>query len=251
MKKVIFGFIILLLAFLGISACNKFGDLTGKQGQVVATLYNVKINQPDSLLLVGAKTTDHVLWSVLPSGYDSLVTKNNVALFFFKKAGSYTVNAVDGLTNASTSINVSDSVYYPVTQHATVPLTGDQITLTPYFFKSQTSDSTYLSFSVQTKNSYCNTSSIKFADSVVNNSYDISLLGITVPVPCIIGATQIGTVINFTQNEPNSLPNGTFPLNVTLNGTTYTGSITASSTTITFNWTYTSGVLISPTQISR
>jgi len=47
MKYSIYGFFTFLLVVFVISACNKYGNLTGLNGQLVATSYNVKIDQPD------------------------------------------------------------------------------------------------------------------------------------------------------------------------------------------------------------
>jgi hypothetical protein len=251
MKNSVYCFLTLLLTFFAISACNKFGDLTGKNGQLVATKYKLKINEPDSLLLVSAKASDSIKWSVVPSGYDSLVTKNNTALIVFKKAGNYQVKATsNGTTPATASITVSDSVYHPVPQYIITPFTGDQITLVPHFYNNG-ADSSYLYFVAQTKNYYCGTSKMQVADSLINSKYGIKFQDVIQPTPCVIGEGPIGWVISFTQNQPGKLPNGTFPLSVTLNGTTYTGSIIATSTTVTFNWNYTMGVLIAPKQINR
>jgi hypothetical protein len=251
MKKSIYGFWALALVIVIISACNKFGDLGSSNGKLLASSYKVDINQPDSLLLVGAKVTDTVKWSVVPSGFDSLITQNNKALIFFKKAGRYQVSATDKGVTASTYITVSDSVYQQGNTYNYLPLTGDQITLVPHFYSNPTADSSYLSFVAQTQKSYCGTSTLTVADSLINNKYGINFLYVKQPTQCTIGQSPIAAVINFTQNQPGVLPNGTFPLSVMLNGTSYTGSIVATSTTITFNWNYTAGVLIAPKQISR
>jgi len=252
MKNLIYGLFAITLAVFVISACNKYGDLAGQSGKLVASSYKVDINQPDTLLLSGAKTTDTVHWSVTPTGFDSIITRNNVAKIFFKKAGAYQVQALDpSMAPASASITVTDSVYKPTITYNYPPLTGDQITLVPHFYNNPVADSTYLSFVAQTKNYYCGTSKLVVADSLINNSYGIRFLYVSQPSPCVIGQSPIAAVINFTQNQPGVLPIGTFPLSVTLNGTTYTGSIVATSTTITFNWNYTSGVLISPLQVNR
>jgi len=252
MKKSIYDLMTLVLLLFVISACNKYGDLPGSSnGKLLASAYKVKINQPDTLLLSGAKSTDSVHWSVAPSGFDSLITQNNKALIFFKKAGIYKVSATDKGVTASTSITVSDSVYYPGITYNYIPLTGDQITLVPHFYNNPTADSSYLSFVAQTQKSYCGTSRLSVADSLISGNYGIQFLYVIQPSPCVIGQSPVAATINFTQNLPGLLPNGTFPLSVTLNGATYTGSIVATSTTITFNWNYTSGVLIAPKQISR
>jgi len=251
MKKLMFGSFTLLLLILAISACNKFGDLggSGSNGKLVASSYKVKINQPDSLLLNGAKATDSIHWSVSPSGYDSLITKNNAALVFFKKAGVYQVKATDAGVPSTVSITVSDSVYHPVTTYWYTQLTGDQITLKPHYVTS--GDSSFIQFVAQTKNSYCGSSRLMVADSLKNGSYGVKFLDAMQPNPCVIGESPIAAVINFVSNPPAPLAKGTFPLSVTLNNTTYTGSIVVTSATITFNWSYTAGVLISPMQISR
>jgi hypothetical protein len=104
----------------------------------------------------------------------------------------------------------------------------------------------------QTKNTYCGSSTLVTSYSVDNSgNYTIGFLNVSQPSPCGIGQGTISSVINFTQNPATNMPNGTFPLSVTLNGTTYTGSIVATSTTITFNWNYTAGVLISPKSVNR
>jgi hypothetical protein len=250
MKKLIYGFIAFVLTILVVPACNKYGELVGQTGKLAASAYKVKINQPDTLLLVGAKATDTVHWSVSPTGYDSIITKNNTALLFFKKAGVYQVKAVDNsFTPATATITVSDSVYHPTTTYNYTPLTGDQITLVPHYVTGR--DSSFLQFVAQTKNYYCGTSRLMAADSLISGKYGIGFLDVIQPNPCVIGESPIAAVINFTTNQPAPLPNGTFPLSVTLNNTTYTGSIVVTSTTITFNWDYTAGVLIAPKQLNR
>jgi hypothetical protein len=249
-KKSIHGILVLMLSLYVISACNKSGNLSGPAGTLVASSYKVKINQPDTLLLNGAKTTDTVHWSVTPAGCDSLITKNNAALIFFKKAGVYQVKALDnGLSPAMVSITVSDSVYQPPVTYISTPLIGDQITLLPFYHTS--SDSSYLQFIAVTKNFYCSDSQLLTRDSLVNGQYGINLLRVEQPSQCTTGQSPLSPTINFTVGQPAPLGNGAYPLSVTLNGTTYTGSIVVTTTTITYNWNYTSGVLISPKQVSR
>jgi hypothetical protein len=259
MKNLAYSLIGIVFILFVVSACNKFADLTSLKGDLASlngklavTKSTVKIMEPDSMLLVGAKTSDTFVWSVTPSGYDSLITKNNAGLIFFKKSGNYVVSVSDnGATPITAAITVTDSVYHTPVQYTTTPLTGDQITLVPHLYKSQTSDSTYLYFVAQTKNSYCGISKLNVADSLVNNTYAIGFVNVVQPSPCVIGDSPIAAVINFTQNIPAPLSNGTFPLSVTLNGITYTGSIVITPTNITYNWNYSSGVLIAPKQISR
>ena len=164
-------------------------------------------------------------------------------------AGKLATNNANATTNTK-----SDTI--PVTPtkttYSTVPLTGDQITLVPYYYKSQTADSSYLYFIAQTHNYYCGTSTIDYTANIdANSHYAVSFIDVSQPSPCTIGQLPLGQAINFNHSAPNTIPNGTFPLSVTLNGTTYNGSIVATSASIAFTWSYTAGVLIAPNQISR
>jgi len=135
-----------------------------------------------------------------------------------------------------------------------VPLTGDKITLLAGFHKSRLGDTSYVYFVAQTTNLYCASGKVNFSSNLdANNNFSIDLIDARVPQTCIgpVGTISSG-IIAFWQNNQNPyLANGSYPLKVTLNGTAYTGSINVSPTTITFNWNYTSGVLITPTTITR
>lgn len=162
--------------------------------------------------------------------------------------------ALNKSTTATTKATTTDTVATTPAKatYATTPLTGDEITLVPYFYKSQTADSSYLYFIAQTRNLYCGTSSIAYTANLdASGNYALGFIDVSQPSPCGIGESKLGQVINFNHLQPNTLPNGNFPIAVTLNGNTYTGSITATTTTITFTWNYSSGVLIAPNQISR
>jgi len=166
-----------------------------------------------------------------------------------KKTGELT--AVNKTSLSSKTAN-GDTVASPVVQYITVPLTGDQITLVPHYYKSQTADSSYLYLMAQPKNSYCYTSKLEFTSSLGNNgTYIVGFIDVKEPSPCIAGDSPIFAEINFMQTPGGNLPNGTFPLSVTLNGATYTGSITVTAAAISFTWNYTTGVLIAPAQIAR
>jgi hypothetical protein len=136
----------------------------------------------------------------------------------------------------------------------TAPLTGDKITLQAGLFKSSHSDTGYVYFVAHTSNLYCASGKVNFTNSLsANNNFSINLINAQVPITCIGSTAQLSSgVIAFWQNSQNPyLVNGSYPISVTLNGSTYTGSMSVSPTTITFNWTYTTGVVITPTQLAR
>ncbi|MDN5285559.1 MAG: hypothetical protein JWR38_1833 [Mucilaginibacter sp.] len=138
-----------------------------------------------------------------------------------------------------------------------VPLTGDNIILHAHLYKSTLSDSSYVYFVAQTTNSYCTGSKLNFSSSLrANNVFGIDLINAQVPITCNgPGGTISSNHIVFWQNNQSpysaNLVTGNYPIKATLNGNTYTGSINVSATTITFNWNYTTGVLITPAQITR
>ena len=177
-----------------------------------------------------------------------------ICTFFFfpgcNKSGE--MAAISKEATAKVKSAKTDTPVTPPLQYISVPLSGDQITLVPHYYKSPTADSSYIYFTAQPKNSYCYNSTLEFSSNLdVNGNYTISFLDVKEPATCIGGDSPLFAEINFTSDPAGKLPNGTFPLSVTLNGTTYTGSITSTTTAITFNWNYTTGVLITPTQLSR
>ncbi|MDB5115554.1 MAG: hypothetical protein JWQ79_1046 [Mucilaginibacter sp.] len=256
MKNVTYGLFAFSLALLIMQGCQK-SQIAALKGQLVAKKLTLKINEPDSLILVGA-AADSVLWSVTPAGFNTLLKVKNKAVVTFNKAGSYTVSAsANGGTPATVTITVNDSVYVPQPVYTFTPYnSGEQITLLPSYYKSKNGDTTYMYFMAQTTKSYpCGNSTMVFTKSVNENNLGINFLGIN---QVDAGSCQIPNshltsqkIYFFYQGTTLSFNPGTYPLTVTLNGTTYTGSIVIAVNGITFNWDYTSGVIISPKYISR
>jgi len=259
-------YIAIFFAFVfTLNACKKGGYSTER---LEATHATIKIGQPDSLILINAATTDSIKWSVNPSGFNSIINWHNHAIVSFSKAGSYTVTTtVNGTGTYSYLITVTNDVYTPPGQTTTPPpasgaathisIAGDQITLLAHYSKSLKSDSAYVYFNAQTTNTYpCSNSSLNYTHSLdASNHFSIGFIDMYQPATkdCTSGNTTITSpVIPFIQSvQSTTLANGTFPLTVTLNGTIYTGSIVVSATDVTFNWTYTSGVTITPQHFTR
>ncbi len=252
MKNLTLSMLALMLAFGIISGCTKVGE-PAYNGKIVATKTEVKINEPDSLVLVGAAATDSVQWSVVPAGFNYVISKQNAARIVFSKAGNYTVTATKlGAIPASIVIKVgTDSIPNPADSTTLVPLTGDQVTLMAGYYKSAGSDTAGITFMAHTANNYCSNGIFKFTAGVdAANNYSLNLIGIQEPKICRGTSdhfiTSAGVILT-----KGSLANGTYPLNVTLNSITYTGHIVVTTSTITFDWNYTSGVLITPKVLTR
>ncbi len=250
MKNAAYIFITLFAFVILIIACTKKLDSI-PAGKIAATKVKLKINEADTLLLVGADSTKTVNWSISPAGYDTLTTKKNAARLVFNKSGSYTVYAdQNGGTPASIVISVSDSVYTPPSNPLFSLLTGDQLTLTPSIYTSRAGDTTALAFTVTTTNSYCTNSVLSIGYGGYDNIYAFTAVGVSHFNPCGVGSGPLTGSFNYGLFHP-VLVNGTYSFTATLNGTNYTGSIVVTTTTVTFNWPYTSGVLITPKQISK
>jgi hypothetical protein len=259
MKNLTYTILAVLLAFFVIQSCNKMND-PANNGKIVATKTQVKMYELDSLSLVGTTTQDSVQWSVSPSGFNGLSHQGGRARVLFTKAGSYTVTAskIGGIP-ASIVIKVStDSVSNPthpidtpVTPVDTVKitqLTGDQITLHPSIY--QKTDSVGFQFNAITTNLYCSRGTLEYSGiATPARSFQFDFLDVRGPITCT--GTNIPMVISPLPLWKIYMGNGTYPLKATLNGTTYTGSVIVSATTVTFDWNYTSGIIITPKVFNR
>jgi hypothetical protein len=246
MKKLTYFLLAFIAACFIIQGCKKLEGVIAAGGQLSATKTEVKMNEPDTVLAVKAKATDNISWLVTPSGFNTISTKDNAAAFVFSKAGTYTVKAtINGASTDGLKIKVTDGVYVPPA-NTTLSLTGDQIIIEPQIYKSAHSDTAYIYFQTHTANTYCPNGKLMYTSGVdANNNYMLNFTGVLQYAGCSGTPAFMRANINLKQNTIG-LVNGTYPLNITLNGTTYTGSIVVATANITFNWEYTSGVTIAP-----
>ncbi len=249
-------FFALLFAF---NSCKKGGLATP---HLEATHATIKIGQTDTLELVGAAATDSIRWTVTPTGFNWINSSHTHATINFNNAGNYTITTtVNGAAMYTYLITVTNEVYTPTPpntgQAKHISIAGDQITLLAHYAKSTKSDSAYVYFNAQTSNTYlCSNSSLNYTHSLdASNHFSINFIDMFQPATkdCTTGNTTITSpVIPFIQSVQNNyLANGTYPLTVILNGTTYTGSAVVTATDVTINWTYTSGVTITPQHFNR
>lgn len=234
------------------TACQKNGISNAPAGQIAISKLKLKINEPDSMLLVGADTTKAVTWTISPSGSDELQTHTIAALIKFSKAGQYTIKASNSdITSNTLTVTVIDSVYAPV--YNANFTAGEQINFTPRIIKSAKSDSSYIGFTAITKNSYCTNSHLDFGvyfDSGAPTYY-VQFNGIFFIIPeCGVGSSPVSAVVDFSSYLTPLSP-GTYPLHIFFKGTNYHGSIEVTSTQVIFHWDNASGIIISPTILAR
>jgi len=288
MKNTVYYFIILLAAGSVIYGCTKTSLAPIPKTKLAASnaldtsklhLY-LNVSQPttvvkrlDTISIIGIPAADsaatRINWIISDPGdqYPIQTTKERY-IVRFNKAGSYKFSAlINGIDTISTIIKVTDTVATtpppvnkdtipaPPPTYTTIPFTGDQITLVPNVYKSALSDSTYIYFTAQTTKTYaCANSKIYSSYSDANNKFSLNFISVVQPngTGCLIGPSNLSEGVYYYQNYQNPyMVNGTYPLTVTLNGTTYTGSIIVSATAVAFDWNYTSGVVFSTKQISR
>jgi hypothetical protein len=252
---------IILALLIAMGGCQKTTGVSTIK--LEATSYSIKTGQLDTLQLTGAASTDSIRWSVSPiSGLVGLYHSGNHAVVNFNAPGTYTVTAtLNNTTPYNASITVAQAPAPPVDTTTTMPthvsLAGDQILMTASYNKSPNSDSAYVYFTAKTtKFYYCLNSYLTYNTTLNNTSgFTLNIVDIIKPATkdCQVGSIRLTIgAIPFGQSVVNKyLATGTFPLNVTLNGITYTGSVAVTATDININWNYTSGVTITPTHFTR
>lgn len=161
------------------------------------------------------------------------------------------INSKEIATSKNALKNSGDTVVQtPPDTTQLVALTGDQITLASGYYQNAAGDSVGISFNAVTTNRYCSNGLLKFRNTLdANNNFFIDFLNVQEPLVCHgTGDIPMVAAIRF---QKSYLTNGSHPLKITLNGTTYNGNIMISTSTIVFDWNYSSGVLISPKTLSR
>lgn len=218
-------------------------------------------------------------WAVSP-GNAKITTNGNTATILFAKAGSYQVTANTGFSVARITVNVSDSSWCndirqmcdstgtdtcrygncpprDTIPHDTIPrrdsvysLHNDQIFITPIKLDSagisglQIKTGTQLSYPCS--NNYLLTNVITAGnDTTSSKSYTFKYAGVVVPSSCFgPSVSSRSTKVIY------PIQDGTHAFKVVLNGVTYIGSFTKTGSQYSFNWPYTSGVIISPQTIN-
>jgi hypothetical protein len=248
-------FLIPTLSFL-ILSCSKNPDSTITKPILLLSKTTVKMGEPLCATLTGQAMNTNVAWSSNSGGHIWPTPNTDSAIYIFTSPGTYIVKAnfqshING-SNDSTdgTVMVTDSIFSD-TALATCDVVvvknltpDDQINLTPVDYSD-----TGLVFVAQTMNLY-------YHSPLLNSNGEIHLSesGFEVDIssalifPCsgsTAPAPAVGLVVL------TGLTNRTYSLSFKLNNTTYSGSMNVTDTNITFNWTPSTGVTISPLMIQR
>ena len=253
-----FGFIA-FLCFTVIS-CNKNAAKSppskgSSTGALSLSQPQVSKGQPLIASLPSGVTAAAVKWSVNTQTPTHITQADGQALILFSGTGTYRITAVYGAADSSYSdtaagsVAVTDSTYSPPapTNLDTSSLAGDQITLTPSFDSLGN-----LLFTAQTGGSYgCAPYLLSLlydwpvAGGMTLNFYEV----ISNSTGTCNGINNPATAFLFTSTA--NWPDGAYPVKVNLGTNSYTGSLTIAGASYSFNWNYSSGVVISPLQLNR
>lgn len=241
------------------SACTKMASQGGSSTSTTPlTVSSATVDRGQPLTVTAPTSiTGGIQWFVTPSTTLTHVSSGNgQAVVLFGASGTYHVYAAYGVTTASgvdstadsVTVVVNDSVYTPPTPPAydTTSLSSDVVTLTPVI-----DSNAQLLFIAQTTKSYSGFPTLLYQVSsgpTWSNGLDITFYGVVAD-----GGTGVNNpaIAYLFLNNLTTPADGTYPLVVTVDGTQYTGSITVTGAAYTFNWNYTTGVVISPGSVTR
>ena len=218
---------------------------------------SVKIGEPLYVTTSGQTAGTKIQWTTGPSGQVWSPGNIDTATFLFTSPGTYQIKALytssSGLSaydSSTGTITVVDSVFTDtsttqcnvIAQMNLSP--NDQVILTPISYSD-----TGLIFIAHTQDAYNHSPILDCGgnhppsggvfECDFNSTLVFPCLGSTLPAPAV-------GIVSFT-----SVTNGTFSLVFKLNGNTYQGSVTVTSTQCTITWNSMSGVTISPLTIQK
>jgi hypothetical protein len=239
MKMTIFALTALLL--VSIASCKK-EDHTTSAALTASKTTAIKKGEP--VLFTMSTSSSSVDWRVTPAASAHINATGATASIMFSSGGRYVVTASSGNATDSSFVNVTDSVYTPPPAATLLPfLDSEEIHITAT--KHDSASYSGLIFYAETANTYtCLTNYLGASLTPYDNSYYLNFYGVSVPANCTSGSAKAGS---FEYMIP--LPDGIYSLVVTFNGTIYDGTIVKTGSNYVINWSYTSGVTISPSTL--
>jgi len=270
MKKLTFTMLAAILAFFIIQSCRREITPIG-DGSLKASKTIIGVGYIDTLLFTGATATDSVQWTVTPTDYTSITTKANTARVVFDKAGTYTVTAKkNNGKSAGISIKVVDNapIIYNDTSTTksdiTTTSTLDTVKIEPIktdiylkksFRRNPDGPGTSINLTpyINVTNYYCLKALLQYKATITDdNHFNLVVINVRESKGCTILPPPAGappteppfTTAQYDVFVKKYIEFGTYPLTVTVNNVTYTGSVTISELKVTFYWPYTSGVIM-------
>ena len=243
-KMLIAAFAALLLGF---TSCNKDANEPALQGVNASKTSEIKKGEPVNFKFTQAPEASPVKWSVVPDDDAQVTASGNTASVLFSNSGIYTVNAIYGTLRGSVDVIVEDSIYNPGGGGTPTyeSLTGDQIFITVARYDSMGISG--LDFRYITEKKYnCLNHTLLFSNEFTGQDLKVVFNAVYIPSDefCTPGEDYASGGTAWYPVE-----DGSHGFEVFLDGNTYTGSFVKSGSTYTFNWPYTSGVILTPPAI--
>ena len=253
---------VIKLSLLGLAAaavgCTKMASSpsSGSSGAatLTASVTDAAKGQPVTVTAPSSLTAD-IRWSVSPANNSTTIMPGKgSAVVYFGAPGKYTVFAGYSRTGADSTADtcivvVGDSTYTPPPppNYDTTGLAHDSIFITPML------DSTGRLFLIaRTAASYPGFPTLLYSST---QGPDWSA-GISIDFYGIVSQSGTGAVNEayaylYLPGLPSPPADGSYPLQITVNSTVYTGSITVTGNAYEFYWPDTRGVIFYPTSVSR
>jgi hypothetical protein len=252
-------FAMLFLLCAGMSACVKNANNGqhgggGSRDSATLTLSKSSVKRGEQVMVSTnlANTGTLIKWKTNATAGAIVSPANSQAAVIFALAGTYNITAsyynpadtVSAYDSSSSPVVVTDSIYTPSNSSPadTTNLSGS-VALTPILTDSG------LIIMIQTGNLYDCTSYLTaygWTEGGPTLNFDFSSAEVVLNSINCGGARNPANAIMFFL----PLADGYYPVTAELNQVNYSGGLSISGTVYTFTWNYTSGITISPQQVS-
>jgi hypothetical protein len=254
MKNLAYLLFSFLLSVTILEGCEKTGVNTEiTVPKLIATKTTLRVTDYDTLVVVGAEKQP-VKWTISDNINDSIVKQEgNILIVKWYTAGKANVSAS---VNGGTPLTLAITITWYSPNYTTLSVNDQNIVITPHYYKSRTSDSTYFTLLAQFSKPFaCNGSFVESSQSVANNNFVINLLDIKQPIgkDCTIPKEPLipGALFYFYNNRATPFSFGTtYPLTINAGNKTYTGVVTLSPTYMDIVWNYDTEVTMSSKHIT-
>lgn len=278
MKKSAFVFTLLSLG-IAIFACEQQETLDAVSQLETAKL-SFKKDEPAEFTFKTNAPADQVKWSVSPNQNVQITPNGYTAKIHFGEAGRYYVTATDQKITSRTAVNVDTTTYIPSdtstvpppkppvvqppipptdtttkvdtvgTHDVIVSLQDEEFTLTPFLLDSLSGQG--LSIRIESKKSYpCQSTYLHFLGFYQEGGkgpFKLAFNHVVQPGAKFCNGAS-GTLLTGTHLYP--IPQGKTGIEITLNGTLFSGYVMREGNTFTITWPYTSGVKFSKLTVSK
>lgn len=212
------------------------------EGIKVASNTSIQKGKPVLFVLENGLSPLDFQWKISPRQNVRVAKSDSVAAVFFPQSGTYTVTALDSISQDSVSFTVdiviNDNRDDNIETHQNFDL-DDIISLTPITFPDS---AFHLEFYAETKNTYnCTDNYLLFHHEKVQDTFKINFQDVVNPAGC---KTEKARSKRYIYTNEFIEENKIYNLEITLNNVTYSGTFERKGTKYEFTWPHTTGVIL-------